>query len=77
MQPDKIGKFRSEFQQFTYRFFREITPAASKMAAICKSLFNKVMPYYGFEMDQIVSLHQLVSNAIVLTGSDQEKENAA
>jgi len=25
-----------------------------------------VLPYYGFTMDQIVSVHQLVSNAIVL-----------
>ena len=43
------------------------------ICAICKSQFSKVMPYYGFEMDQIVSLHQLVSNAIVLSGSEQEK----
>jgi hypothetical protein len=25
------------------------------------------MPYYDFTMDQIVSVHQLVSNAIVLS----------
>ena len=36
------------------------------ICAICKSQFSKVMPYYGFEMDQVISLHQLVSNAIVL-----------
>jgi len=36
------------------------------ICAICKSQFTKVIPYYGFRMDQIVSLHQLVSNAIVL-----------
>jgi Fe-S oxidoreductase len=36
------------------------------ICAICKSQFSKVLPYYGFEMDQIVSVHQLVSNAIVL-----------
>jgi Fe-S oxidoreductase len=36
------------------------------ICAICKSQFTKVIPYYGFKMDQIVSLHQLVSNAIVL-----------
>ena len=40
------------------------------ICAICKSQFSKVLPYYGFEMDQIVSVHQLVSNAIVL-GTDQ------
>jgi Fe-S oxidoreductase len=40
------------------------------ICAICKSQFAKVMPYYGFTMDSIVSVHQLVSNAIVL-GSKQ------
>jgi len=38
------------------------------ICAICKSQFAKVMPAYGFDMDNIVSLHQLVSNAIVLDG---------
>jgi len=37
------------------------------ICAICKSQFSKVFPYYDFTMDQIISLHQLVSNAIVLT----------
>ncbi len=36
------------------------------ICAICKSQFSKVLPYYGFDMSQIVSVHQLVSNAIVL-----------
>jgi Fe-S oxidoreductase len=36
------------------------------ICAICKSQFAKVLPYYGFQMDSIVSVHQLVSNAIVL-----------
>jgi Fe-S oxidoreductase len=40
------------------------------ICAICKSQFAKIMPYYGFQMDSIVSVHQLVSNAIVL-GSKQ------
>ncbi len=40
------------------------------ICAICKSQFTKVLPYYGFNMDSIVSVHQLVSNAIVL-GSKQ------
>ena len=44
------------------------------ICAICKSQFAKVLPQYGFEMDQIVSVHQLVGNAIVLTGSRQEQE---
>ena len=49
------------------------------ICAICKSQFSKVLPFYEFEMDQIVSVHQLVSNAIVLTkdddsGSDENAE---
>jgi Fe-S oxidoreductase len=36
------------------------------ICAICKSQFSKVLPYYGFQMDQIVSVHQLVSDAIVM-----------
>jgi len=47
------------------------------ICAICKSQFAKVMPQYGFEMDAIVSVHQLVSNAIVLDGqtTPEETEN--
>lgn len=44
------------------------------ICAICKSQFTKVLPYYGMDRDQIVSLHQLVSNAIVLTGQDTDDE---
>ncbi|MGV6852940.1 MAG: sulfate reduction electron transfer complex DsrMKJOP subunit DsrK [bacterium] len=35
------------------------------ICAICKSQFSKVLPYYGFEMDSILSLHQMVSNALI------------
>ncbi len=41
------------------------------ICAICKSQFTKVIPYYGFGMDMIVSVHQLVSNAIVLANNEQ------
>ncbi|MFQ5644665.1 MAG: sulfate reduction electron transfer complex DsrMKJOP subunit DsrK [Thiogranum sp.] len=44
------------------------------ICAICKSQFAKTLPYFGFTMDQIVSVHQLVSNAIVMKGSEQEAE---
>jgi Fe-S oxidoreductase len=43
----------------------EVTHMAA-ICAICKSQFSKVLPYYGFGMDQIISVHQLVSDAIVL-----------
>jgi Fe-S oxidoreductase len=44
------------------------------ICAICKSQFTKVLPYYGLDMDQIVSVHQLVSNAIVLTGQTSDDD---
>jgi Fe-S oxidoreductase len=43
------------------------------ICAICKSQFAKVMPGYGFEMDAIVSVHQLVSNAIILDGQSSSE----
>lgn len=46
------------------------------ICAICKSQFAKVMPYYGFSLDQIVSLHQLVGNAIVLDGERRAGDTA-
>jgi len=46
------------------------------ICAICKSQFAKVMPYYGFTMDQVVSVHQLVSNAIILSDAPAEEESA-
>lgn len=45
------------------------------ICAICKSQFSKIMPYYGMRMDNIVSVHQLVSNAIILDGQFTEEEN--
>ena len=39
------------------------------ICAICKSQFTKVLPYYKMPMDMIVSVHQLVGDALILTGS--------
>jgi len=36
------------------------------ICAICKSQFSKILPHYGFEMDQVITLHQLVGDALVL-----------
>ena len=41
------------------------------ICAICKSQFTKVLPFYDFEMDMIVSVHQLVGNAIVLSDAPE------
>lgn len=45
------------------------------ICAICKTQFSKVMPAYGYEMDSIVSVHQLVSNAIILTGQETDDDS--
>jgi len=44
------------------------------ICAICKTQFAKTLPYFGFSMDQIISVHQLVGDALVLKGSTQEAE---
>ncbi len=44
------------------------------ICAICKTQFSKVMPKYGYDMDSIVSVHQLVSNAIILDGQDTDDD---
>jgi Fe-S oxidoreductase len=41
------------------------------ICAICKSQFSKVFPHYKLPMDMIVSVHQLVSNAIQLDGGGE------
>ena len=38
------------------------------ICAICKAQFSKVLPYYGIDMEVVTSVHQLVSNAVVLGG---------
>ena len=36
------------------------------ICAICKSQFTKVLPMYGMGMDMVVSVHQLVGDALIL-----------
>ncbi len=36
------------------------------ICAICKSQFTKVLPFYGMGMDMIISVHQLVGDALVM-----------
>ena len=40
------------------------------MCAICKAQFTKILPYYGHDREMVVSVHQLVSNAIILGDND-------
>jgi len=46
------------------------------ICAICKAQFTKVLPYYNFGMTDIVSVHQLVGDALILTGSEDDVEAA-
>ena len=36
------------------------------ICAICKTQFSKIMPKFDYEMDAVLSVHQLVSNAIII-----------
>ncbi len=52
----------------------------NKMAAICaicKTQFAKVMPKYGYDMDSIMSVHQLVANAVILDGQETDEADEA
>lgn len=51
----------------------QVTHVAA-ICAICKTQFLKTLPYYGFGMDQIISVHELVSNAIILTGQEVDDD---
>ncbi len=44
------------------------------ICAICKTQFSKVMPKFGYQMDNILSVHQLVSNAIILDDMASDKD---
>ena len=46
------------------------SPTSPPSARSARASSAKVLPYYGFEMDQILSVHQLVGDAIVLGGGD-------
>jgi len=37
------------------------------MCAICKSQFSTVFPEFGYEFDSVLSLHQVVGDALVMT----------
>jgi Fe-S oxidoreductase len=40
------------------------------MCAICKAQFTKILPYYGYDREMVVSVHQLVGDAILLGNND-------
>ena len=44
------------------------------ICAICKTQFAKTLPYFNMGMDMIISVHQLVGDALIMTGAPEEKE---
>ncbi len=76
---DELMDVRVKGAQPRMRALREVADEhgvthMAAICAICKAQFSKVLPMYGFDREAIVSVHQMVSNAIVLTGSTQAEE---
>src|SRR5271165_2590836 len=76
---DELMDLRTKGAQPRMRALREVADEhgvthMAAICAICKAQFSKVLPKYGFDMESIVGVHQMVSNAIVLTGSKQAEE---
>ena len=45
------------------------------ICAICKAQFSKVLPYYGFGMTDIISVHQLVGDALILSDAADNEDS--
>jgi len=45
------------------------------ICAICKSQFSKVLPSYEYDPYMVVSVHQLVSDAIILSDDSESSNN--
>ena len=46
------------------------------ICAICKSQFRSVLPRYGMDMSMIVSLHQIVGDAVILDSAAAQNRSA-
>ena len=73
---DELMDVRTKGAQPRMRALRDVADEhgvthMAAICAICKAQFSKIMPKFGFDMEAIVSVHQMVSNAILLTGSTQ------
>jgi len=68
---DDLIKLREKGAQPRMRALQQVADEhgvthMAAICAICKTQFSKVLPMYGFDMEAIVGVHQMVSNAIVL-----------
>lgn len=74
---DELMEIRKKGAQPRMRALQEVAEAhgvthMAAMCAICKAQFSKVLPMYDFDMEAIVSVHQMVSNAIILDRVETE-----
>ncbi len=79
---DDLMDIRVKGAQPRMRALRKVTEEhgvtnLAAICAICKSQFAKVLPKYDFDMEAIQSVHQLVSNAIIMSDAPKEEEPAA
>jgi hypothetical protein len=77
---DELIEIRKAGAQPRMRALRQVAEEhgvthMAAMCAICKAQFSKVLPMYGFDREAILSVHQLVSNAIILEDGSQESGN--
>jgi [DsrC]-trisulfide reductase subunit K len=76
---DELMEVRLRGAQPRMRALREVADQhgvthMATICAICKAQFSTVLPEFGFERDGVVGVHQMINNAIVLTGSTQAEE---
>ena len=45
------------------------------ICAICKTQFAKTLPYYNMGMDMVISVHQLVGDALIMSDVPEDKED--
>jgi Fe-S oxidoreductase len=79
---DELGELRTKGAQPRMRAMREVADEhgvthVAAICAICKAQFSTILPQYGFDREGVVGVHQMVSNAIVLTGSIQAQDYEA
>ncbi|HOV05010.1 MAG TPA: (Fe-S)-binding protein, partial [Kaistiaceae bacterium] len=77
---DEIIDIRKKGAQPRMRALRQVVEEhgvthMAAICAICKAQFTKVLPEFDFARDTIVSVHQLVSNAIILTPGPDDDED--
>jgi Fe-S oxidoreductase len=76
---DDLMDIRVKGAQPRMRALRKVTEehGVTNMAAICaicKSQFSKILPKYDFDMETIQSVHQLVSNALIMSDTGKTEE---